>query len=175
VPKKTTYPTYELTIESGTKFYDTPEVKYLNDALGYYVRDEIVEGGFQQYEVSNYGRYRSIHNLGYWSLKSYIGVGAGAVGFLDNMRLYPHRDISRYIDNPTWSDVEMLTRDDIITEKIFLGLRSEVGLERDILTPDMQRRADHLVKFNRLKLEGGVYKNSNFFLSDELTLSILTD
>ncbi len=88
---------------------------------------------------------------------------------------YPHRDISRYIDNPTWSDVEMLTRDDIITEKIFLGLRSEVGLERDILTPDMQRRADHLVKFNRLKLEGGVYKNSNFFLSDELTLSILTD
>ncbi len=69
-----------------------------SDALGYYVRDEIVEGGFQQYEVSNYGRYRSIHNLGYWSLKSYIGVGAGAVGFLDNMRLYPHRDISRYID-----------------------------------------------------------------------------
>ncbi len=51
------------------------------------MRDEIVEGGFQQYEVSNYGRYRSIHNLGYWSLKSYIGVGAGAVGFLDNMRL----------------------------------------------------------------------------------------
>ncbi len=64
------------------------------------------------------------------------------------MRLYPHRDISRYIDNPTWSDVEMLTRDDIITEKIFLGLRSEVGLERDILTPDMQRRGDIWFNFN---------------------------
>jgi len=49
--------------------------------LGYLIRDEGIKKRFEQYEVSNYGRYKSIHNLGYWQLKDYIGVGAGAVGF----------------------------------------------------------------------------------------------
>jgi len=165
--------TYELTIESGTKFSTTSNIKREDENLGYFIRDEIVKRGFEWYEVSNYGRYKSVHNLGYWRLKNYIGVGAGAVGFLENRRFYPHTDILEYIKEPTYTKIEELSQDDILIEKIFLGLRSEVGIKREILTYPMQQRADILVKKGKLKVENGVYKNSNFFLSDELALYIL--
>jgi oxygen-independent coproporphyrinogen-3 oxidase len=165
--------TYELTIENDTKFFNTPNIKREDENLGYFIRDEIVKRGFEWYEVSNYGEYKSTHNLGYWRLKNYIGVGAGAVGFKDNKRFYPNNDILEYIKNPTYTKIEELTREDILTEKIFLGLRSKIGIKREILTLDMQKKANILVKKNRLKLENGVYKNKNLFLSDELALFLI--
>ena len=164
---------YELTIEKATAFTKTPEVKKDSSSLGFFLRDYIISKGFTQYEVSNYGTYKSRHNLGYWEHKEYLGVGAGAVGFIDNKRLYPHTNIDKFIKEPHFNRVEELSKDDILTEKIFLGLRSIVGVKREILPKHMQQNADILVQEKKLELKDNTYYNKEFFLSDELALFIL--
>jgi len=164
---------YELTIEDGTKFSKTPEVKQEDDNLAFFVADEIKKRGFNQYEISNFGVYESYHNRGYWELKDYMGVGAGAVGFKKDRRYYPTTDIDNYIKNPLNIEEEKITDDELLTEKIFLGLRSNIGVDESILDKEMKERANFLVKENRLFKEGDLYKNSNFFLSDEIALYII--
>jgi oxygen-independent coproporphyrinogen-3 oxidase len=164
---------YELTIESGTKFHSQPEVRQENDAVAFFVSDEIKKRGFKQYEISNFGRYESHHNKGYWQLKPYIGVGAGAVGFQKDKRYYPSTDIDSYIHNPLQIKEESITKEELLTEKIFLGLRSTIGIEDSILTMEMRKQADFLVKHQKLEKRGTLYSNNNFFISDELALYIL--
>ena len=164
---------YELTIEDGTKFSSTPELKQEDNSLAFFVADEIKKRGFRHYEISNFGKYESYHNRGYWQLKDYIGVGAGAVGFKKNKRYYPTTNIDNYIKNPLDIREEILTKDDILVEQIFLGLRSDIGIDETILTNTMIERADFLVERGKLKKEGEVYKNINFFLSDEVALYLL--
>ena len=163
---------YELTIERGTKFSYEKEVKKHSD-LGFFLRDYIVKNAFFQYEVSNYGTYQSRHNLGYWQHKNYLGIGAGAVGFIDNFRYYPHTNVDKYISDFAYKRVESLSKDDLLTEKIFLGLRSIVGIKKEILPLKMQKNADILVNEGKLDFKNGSYFNKEYFLSDELALFIM--
>ena len=164
---------YELTIENGTRFSQTPEVKQENENLAFFVTAEIEKRGFKAYEISNFGTYQSKHNKGYWELKNYIGAGAGAVGFLDNKRFYPSTDIKAYIADPLHYSLEQLSPDELLTEKIFLGLRSVIGIEKSILSDKMQQKANILCEKKKLQCNDTHYYNKNFFLSDELALYIL--
>lgn len=164
---------YELTIEDGTTFSATPEVRQENEDLAFFVSDEIKKRGFKAYEISNFGTYQSSHNKGYWKLKDYIGAGAGAVGFLKDRRFYPQTNIEAYINHPTQITVELLSDDDLLTEKLFLGLRSIIGVEKSSLSPEMIKKADILCKEKKLLSTQTHYYNDNFFLSDELALYIL--
>lgn len=164
---------YELTIEENTKFALTPEVQQDDENLAFYVTKEIEKRGFKAYEISNFGTYQSKHNQGYWQLKNYMGVGAGAVGFLENKRFYPSKDIEKYIQNPTEREEEKLTNEDLRTERIFLGLRSNIGIKKSILNEAMQKQAEILCKENKLYPTSTHYYNKNFFLSDALALFII--
>jgi len=164
---------YELTIEVGTKFSTTPEVSQEDENLAFFVTQEIEERGFKAYEISNYGTYQSKHNKGYWELKNYIGAGAGAVGFLKDKRYYPQTDIEAYVTNPLHINEEPLTSDELLTEKIFLGLRSSVGIEKSLLSDKMIEKANLLCEKKKLLCDATHYYNNNFFLSDELALYIL--
>jgi oxygen-independent coproporphyrinogen-3 oxidase len=164
---------YELTIEDGTKFSSTPEVRQDDENLAFFVAEEIKKHGFTHYEISNFGKYQSTHNKGYWELKNYIGAGAGAVGFLKDTRYYPQTTIETYINDPLNITEEHLTSDELLTEKIFLGLRSCIGIEKSILSDKMIKQAQILCEENKL-IDGSThYYNNNFFLSDELALYIL--
>jgi len=164
---------YELTIEDGTKFSATPEVRQENENLAFYVTEQIEQRGFKSYEISNFGTYQSEHNKGYWQIKDYIGVGAGAVGFLKNRRFYPSSDIEAYITNPLAITEEVLTADELLTERVLLGLRSSIGVEKALLSEEMLKKAEFLCKEKKLMSSDTHYHNENFFLSDELALYIL--
>jgi len=164
---------YELTIEGGTKFASTPSVRQEDDELAFFVANEIENRDFKQYEISNFGTYQSEHNKGYWRLKDYMGIGAGAVGFLRDTRYYPTTDIDTYIKEPLNIQEEPLTAEELLTEKLFLGLRSNIGVQRETLDEKMQERADFLVEKKKLLFEGGIYYNTNYFISDELVLYVL--
>ncbi len=164
---------YELTIEDGTKFASTPQVRQIDDELAFFVADEITKRGFTHYEISNFGTYQSEHNKGYWNLTPYMGVGAGAVGFKDDTRYYPTTDIDLYIKEPLNILEEHLTQEEILTEQLFLGLRSTTGIKENILNKEMKKRADFLVKKEKLLKEYDTYKNTNYFIADELVLYIL--
>ena len=164
---------YELTIEVGTKFSTTPEVRQEDEDLAFFVTDEIEKRGFKAYEISNFGTYQSKHNKGYWELKNYIGAGAGAVGFLKNRRYYTQTDIEAYVADPLHITEETLTPDELLTEKIFLGLRSTIGVEKSLLSEAMIKKANILCEKKKLLCDATHYYNKNFFLSDELALYIL--
>jgi len=83
--------TYQLTIEVGTAFEKAEsrgQARTVDSDLSadYYewVRDRLIESGFDHYEVSNFARanHRSHHNLAYWQGHDYVGVGPGAHGRL---------------------------------------------------------------------------------------------
>jgi len=164
---------YELTIEGGTLFAQTPKVRQENDELAFFVAKEINKQGFEAYEISNFGNYQSKHNKGYWELKDYMGVGAGAVGFKKNTRYYPTKDIDDYLKEPLKREEESLTEEELLTEKLFLGLRSNVGVDENILEREMRKRADFLVEKEKLIYEESRYKNRDYFISDELVLYLL--
>ena len=164
---------YELTIEDNTKFSSTPEVRQEDENLAFFVADEIKKRGFTQYEISNFGKYQSRHNKGYWELENYIGAGAGAVGFLEKIRYYPQTQIEAYIQNPLKITEEHLTEDELLTEKIFLGLRSSIGIEKSLLSEKMIQKANILCDAGKLHSTEAYFYNDNFFLSDELVLFLL--
>jgi oxygen-independent coproporphyrinogen III oxidase len=163
---------YALTIEEGTAFASKPQMskEQLEDTQSFF--QQIKEKGFKQYEISNFGNYNSVHNLGYWQYKEYMGVGAGAVGKLKNKRYYPETEIEKYIQNPLQIRVETLLDEDIKIEKIFLGFRSIVGVAQNILNKEERSRVDLLVQEGKLIFKEMRYYNNDYLLSDELTLFI---
>jgi len=163
---------YALTIEEGTPFASSPEMADEKLELTKWLFENITRKGFSQYEISNFGSYRSLHNMGYWQYKNYIGLGSGAVGFKDNMRFYPDLHIENYIDNPLNIKTEALSKEEIKTEKIFLGLRSCVGIDKNILTPHEHKRAMMLVDEEKLLYRDRHFFNQDYLLSDEIALFI---
>src|SRR5690606_2507567 len=80
---------YCLTIEENTRFgalHALNKLPLLDEALAAEsysaVAQALEERGLRHYEVSNFARpgSESVHNLGYWLGRDYLGIGAGAFG-----------------------------------------------------------------------------------------------
>ncbi len=95
---------YALSLEEETPLYkmvDAGKVSYdqdANDRQWLMGRDFLEQHGFSQYEVSNFCRpgCQSRHNMTYWLLNDYIGVGAGATGTIGNLRYTDKDDVCAY-------------------------------------------------------------------------------
>jgi oxygen-independent coproporphyrinogen-3 oxidase len=73
---------YALTLEQGTSLKGIPSAETA-DKLWLAGRDALLKEGYGQYEVSNFARdpsCRCIHNIRYWQLKNWIGIGPAASG-----------------------------------------------------------------------------------------------
>lgn len=167
---------YSLTIEEGTKFFDRSSVKIDDEELSYEIFDYINEKGFHQYEISNFAKNKeseSKHNYGYWQHKEYLGVGAGAVGYINSQREYPLKSIEEYIENPLFFESEPIDEMDVKTEKILLGFRSLNGVEISLFNEEEMKKIDDLISYEKVYVEENRVFNKNFLLSDELALYIL--
>ena len=167
---------YSLTIEEGTKFFDRSSVKIDDEELSYEIFDYILKNNFHQYEISNFAKNKeseSKHNYGYWQHKEYLGVGAGAVGYINKQRQYPSKSIEEYIKNPLFFDVEKIDDEDVKTEKILLGLRCSNGVELSLFDDKEKQKVDELIQYDKIYIENDKVFNKNFLLADELALYIL--
>lgn len=124
---------YLLKIEPGTPFdrlqaklalpeEDTVCQMYLQTV------ERLGQLGFAQYEISNFARpgYESRHNLKYWLLEPYLGLGPSAHSLWNDRRFYFDRDWAWQDEGPG-GDRE---------EQILLGLRLNRGIPEDWLTRD---------------------------------------
>lgn len=163
---------YALTIEEKTAFEKTPEIAQEELDLTHWLFREITSQGFEQYEISNFGKYRSRHNIGYWEHKPYIGLGAGGVGFLNNSRYYPSTDVEHYIQNPCEHTTEEIGENALFCEKLFLGFRSCIGVNANLLTKKQKDQADLLCREGVLSSRNERYFNTDFLLADEIALRV---
>ena len=57
------------------------------------------ENGYNRYEVSNFAKkgFECKHNLHTWQMHEYLGFGAGAHGYINNVRYSNISHIEKYI------------------------------------------------------------------------------
>ncbi|CAC9922715.1 putative oxygen-independent coproporphyrinogen III oxidase [Aedoeadaptatus nemausensis] len=130
---------YSLILEEGTPFFtryghmpenDTEDRRHVH-------RYEKMLGamGYEQYELSNFSKpgYKCRHNLHYWELGRYIGLGPTASGFLRHTRHTNMASLGEYISSieegkkPVAYSEELspLDRDN---EFMMLGIRLNEGI-----------------------------------------------
>lgn len=92
--------------------------------------------GYEQYEISNYARpgHRCRHNALYWRNEPYLGVGPGAVSYLDGWRHTRCRNPVEYVrrvraGGSLTVEAERVSQAACLTETIMLGLRTRDGLD----------------------------------------------
>ena len=160
---------YSLTIEKGTKWEGDFSKRKEDEELEIWFINKIKEK-FNQYEISNFGN-PCLHNLGYWQGEEYTGIGAGAVGFRKwkMYRYYTQYDVNEYIKNPLSYEYEYLTKEDIKKEKIFLGLRSIIGFEENILNKEEKKRVEILINEKKLYKKVDKIYAFDFLLADALS------
>ena len=73
--------------------------------------DRLAEEGFDHYEISNWARpgYESVHNLAYWKLTPFLGLGAGAHSFVGGRRFSNIRSPRGYAQRLQESHVPVTT------------------------------------------------------------------
>ena len=163
---------YALTLEENTPFYHRNDVSNPSETLAREFVAKIITAGFPQYEISNFGTYQSRHNQGYWQYENYLGVGAGAVGFLNDCRFYPETGIEAYVQNPLRQRREIIHEEERHIEKIFLGLRSRVGIALSHFTSKERENVAVLLEEKKLTCNDLRVYNEDYFLSDEIALFI---
>ena len=118
--------------------------------------------GYRQYEISNFSKSgaQSRHNLKYWRLQEYLGIGPSAHSFVENERFYYPRDLKAFINCPqTASDGSGGDN----TEKLMLSLRLCEGAD---LTEYVKEIPENL------KREINNLQNAELVLFDGKTLKL---
>lgn len=135
---------YQLNIEEGTPFYSLREKGVLPEtaeetalliyetAISYLAKE-----GYRHYEISNFALdgKESRHNQLYWRRQDYLGLGAGASGYLRGVRyanegsLVAYRAALKRKERPV-AEEERLDRETAMAEFMFLGLRLLAGVSK---------------------------------------------
>lgn len=135
----------------------------------YYLTKHILkDAGYNQYEISNFSKvgYESKHNMACWNQEEYIGLGAGASSYVDNMRYTNERSIEKYIEKINKEedirDIEEVQDEDIkVREYMILKLRTLQGInvkfakEKFDMENRFKKEIDKLINQELLKIENG--------------------
>ncbi len=134
---------YELTIYPETPFYKLYGRKpaFLREKklidLKKLIKDTLSTAGFMQYELSNFTKpsFECRHNLLYWEVQPYLGIGAGAVSRIGNLRFKNTEDLKTYYKSLLEERalpqeiLETLDFKELAKEYLFMGLRLTKGIE----------------------------------------------
>ena len=77
------------------------------------------------------------------------------------------------IQNPLHVEIEKLSKEDLVTEKIFLGLRSIVGIDLKILNQKQLEKVQTLLDEKKLTCKDNFVYNNDFLIADEIALYII--
>jgi oxygen-independent coproporphyrinogen-3 oxidase len=143
---------YNLTIEEGTPFhreYQQGRIRSLPEeteiAMAEVIEDRLAREGLERYEISNYARAgrHSRHNVNYWQLGDYLGIGAGAHSYKGTgnngawgRRWHNEKNPGRYMEMVERQRRAVVGEEESNLQKaagefMFLGLRMTSGISLD--------------------------------------------
>ena len=168
---------YSLQIEEGTPFYtmfQDGSLKQAEDELDREMYHGAIgmmkDRGYIHYEISNAARegYQCRHNLKYWSLEDYLGLGLGAHSYHGGTRTSNTADMREYIRTAGSCDEwrHENTKEDDITEYLITGMRKLEGIdlrdfERKFQRPIEDCFPDNWKTVERYIAEGYLTKSGN--------------
>lgn len=178
---------YSLIVEEGTKLYkqiETGELQLPEEELEremyWYTKSKLELAGYKHYEISNYAKPKreSKHNSNCWEQKQYIGIGAAAHSYLDNVRYCNVSNLEEYISNMAELEAdfedkyivnERQSLEDRKNEFMLLGLRKIDGVsiskfkEKYVENPIFKYRDSlgKLVNDGLVQIDGDVIRLTN--------------
>ena len=142
------YSMYSLILENKTMFMNWVRQGRLElptqeqeAQMFLYAIDTMTQAGYEHYEVSNFAKsgFQSQHNLVYWDNERYFGLGAGASGYLGEVRYRNFGPIQHYLKPLREGKLPIYTEDILdkaaqMEEEMFLGLRKKEGVNPNRFT-----------------------------------------
>lgn len=150
------------------------------------ISDILLKNGYNKYEVSNFAKpgKESRHNINYWKLGDYVGIGASAWSLQerDNKRILRGKpaDVNIYINSPLEFDETSVTQGgELIKESIVFGLRMTDGINLEQLQlkygkipKQLQNTINKLIKDGYLTCQNEMLKTTS---KGELLLESLSE
>lgn len=143
------------------------------DRQMYHLATDLLEqGGYKQYEISNFARecegrnFACRHNWDFWRGQDYLGLGAGSESRLGQQAFSNPRNLQIYFaqikrGKTANMSAKALSIEDQITEAIVLGLRTSAGVDKDRLRHEYHFDLDHAKKKELAWLEAeGLVSNT---------------
>lgn len=191
---------YALTLEKGTPLaravaegrLSLPSDDEMADT--YQAAAELLEGdGFERYEISNFAKgeppspFRSRHNQVYWHYGEYLGLGLGAVSFLEGTRRRNTNSLEEYAGRLERGEVPTASQTGkrgmtALREEAILHLRTSDGFaEADLAArypkafPRFRERLERLYQEGLIWHDGGRWRlpPALFFVSNQIFVRLL--
>ncbi|MGI6588795.1 MAG: radical SAM family heme chaperone HemW [Peptococcia bacterium] len=135
---------YQLNIEKGTSFASLVQKGLLEEFSqdeAFLMYNEAIDflqvQGYRHYEISNFALpgKEAVHNSLYWLNEEYIGLGAGAAGYLQGIRYINTADLGTYQVLLRQGQLPIAVKEPInkelaMAETMFLGLRFLEGVNK---------------------------------------------
>jgi oxygen-independent coproporphyrinogen-3 oxidase len=142
---------YALTLEPGTPLAEKARTAGVRpgvlpgrdeaDCLWIAGRDALEQAGYEQYEVSNFALpgKRSLHNIRYWRMENWLGLGPSASGTFINDELGTGRRMTNTadVDNYVASEKNQVLEEDLdrltlMKETFLMGFRYIDGPDTEV-------------------------------------------
>lgn len=123
---------------------------------------------YEHYEISNFGKIKSNHNLTYWNNEEYFGFGLGASGYINDVRYDNTKSFNSYIRGNYRLTEEYQTNVIKIENEFILGLRKLEGININIFKEKYNidvkdiKNVNELINAKKLILE-----DDKLFISQE--------
>ena len=149
------------------------------EKLYYTLLEETERLNLKRYEISNFAlseEYQSKHNLLYWKLKPFLGIGAGAWSFDGKKRWHNIRNIRQYVEkllkekSPPSAGEILLDEGELLKEAIIMGLRTTDGVPYEWIKDKLPKEV--LKEFFTLKGDRIAFNDKGFLVSNSI-LSML--
>lgn len=136
---------YSLIVEEGTPINNLLEEGKIElpdeeqeRRMYWYVKDFLELKGYNHYEISNFSKKgkESKHNMNCWNQEQYIGIGAAAHSYLNDVRYSNTSNLEEYIKNIKENNIEKnrnIEEEQILENKrnefMMLGFRKIEGVD----------------------------------------------
>lgn len=142
---------YSLIIEENTPFYEMYHQGLLkipdeetDRKMYHFTKEFLKKKGYSRYEISNYALpdKECIHNMTYWTMGEYLGLGLGASSYFASYRFTNTTSFEEYIKEISFAtpienlgqfcktnrQLHLVTLKEAMEEYVFLGLRTQNGI-----------------------------------------------